>query len=243
MLSIALAKRLRRLPAEMQNLNPLKVLDILSCTDLEVVTTTLPKARELRHVYTVMPLRLKLPSSVSRFYEQIVTLSLRKARLEHVPEDICWMFPLLKTLDLSGNVFRNIPVSIKEFSKLLSLRLCHCKNLRVLPQLPQSLQLLNAHGCSSLISIPLDFFQNSRYYTFSNCFDLSPYMVTYVFLQAQATVEEHMRPQRQQQLEKFLAVRLCLPSPRSRNSKYNRLHPYLEPGSTIYLHPCSFYFP
>ncbi|WZZ75682.1 hypothetical protein YC2023_087052 [Brassica napus] len=202
--------------------------------DLEVVTTTLPKVRELRHVYTVMPLRLKLPSSVSRFYEQIVTLSLHKARLEHIPEDICLM-SLLKKLDLSGNCFRNIPVSIKEFSKLLSLRLCHCKNLRVLPQLPQSLQLLNAHGCSSLISIPLDFFQNSRYYTFSNCFDLSPYMVTYVFLQAQATVEEHMRPQRQQQLEKLLAVRLCLPSPRSRNSKYNRLHPYLEPGSSVII--------
>ncbi|KAH0853333.1 hypothetical protein HID58_093294, partial [Brassica napus] len=233
-LDLKSCKRLRRLPAEMQNLNPLKVLDILSCTDLEVVTTTLPKARELRHVYTVMPLRLKLPSSASRFYEQIVTLSLHKARLEHIPEDICLM-SLLKRLDLSGNCFRNIPVSIKEFSKLLSLRLCHCKNLRVLPQLPQSLQLLNAHGCSSLISIPLDFFQNSRYYTFSNCFDLSPYMVTYVFLQAQATVEEHMRPQRQQQLEKFLAVRLCLPSPRSRNSKYNRLHPYLEPGSSVII--------
>ncbi|XP_013598933.1 PREDICTED: disease resistance protein RRS1 isoform X1 [Brassica oleracea var. oleracea] len=233
-LDLKSCKRLRRLPAEMQNLNPLKVLDILSCTDLEVVTTTLPKARELRHVYTVMPLRLKLPSSVSRFCEQIVTLSLHKARLEHIPEDICLM-SLLKRLDLSGNCFRNIPVSIKEFSKLLSLRLCHCKNLRVLPQLPQSLQLLNAHGCSSLISIPLDFFQNSRYYTFSNCFDLSPYMVTYVFLQAQATVEEHMRPQRQQQLEKFLAVRLCLPSPRSRNSKYNRLHPYLEPGSSVII--------
>ncbi|KAH0853428.1 hypothetical protein HID58_093203 [Brassica napus] len=233
-LDLKSCKRLRPLPVEMQNLNPLKVLDILSCTDLEVVTTTLPKVRELRHVYTVMPLRLKLPSSVSRFYEQIVTLSLHKARLEHIPEDICLM-SLLKKLDLSGNCFRNIPVSIKEFSKLLSLRLCHCKNLRVLPQLPQSLQLLNAHGCSSLISIPLDFFQNSRYYTFSNCFDLSPYMVTYVFLQAQATVEEHMRPQRQQQLEKLLAVRLCLPSPRSRNSKYNRLHPYLEPGSSVII--------
>ncbi|XP_018480581.1 probable disease resistance protein At4g19520 [Raphanus sativus] len=225
-------KRLRRLPVEMLNLNPLKVLDLLNCTELEVVTTTLPKVRELRQAHKLTPLRSKLPSSVSRFYQQIVTLSLHKARLEHIPEDICLM-SLLKALDLSGNCFRNIPESIKEFTKLLSLRLCHCKNLRVLPELPQSLQLLNAHGCSSLISIPLDFFQSSSYYTFSNCFHLSPYMVSYVLAEAQATVEEqHMvGPQRQQKLEKVLAVRLCLPC---RDSKY-RLHPYLQPGSSVML--------
>ncbi|CAH8354206.1 unnamed protein product [Eruca vesicaria subsp. sativa] len=235
--------RLRHLPVEMQNMNPLKVLDLLNCTDLELITTSLPKVRELRQGCTVMPLRSKMPSSRSRFYEQIVTLFLQKTRLQHIPEDICLM-SLLKTLDLSGNCFRNIPVSIKEFSKLLSLRLCNCKSLRVLPQLPQSLQLLNAHGCSSLISIPLDFFENSRYYTFSNCFGLSPYMVSYVLAKAQATVEEHMGPQqRQQKLEKVLAVRMCLPSPRSQNSKY-RLHPYLQPGSSVMirlqsLHPYS----
>ncbi|KAG2238464.1 hypothetical protein Bca52824_092306 [Brassica carinata] len=228
--------RLRHLPVEMQNLNPLKVLDILNCTDLELVTTSLPKIIELRQGCTFKPLRPKLPSSVSRFYEQIVTLSLRKARLEHVPEDICWMFPLLKTLDLSGNVFRNIPVSIKEFSKLLSLRLCHCKNLRSLPELPKSLQLLNAHGCLSLTSTPLDFFESPRYNTFSNCFDLSPLMVSYVLAEAQATVEEHIEAQRQQKLEKVMDVRLCLPSPRSRNSKL-----YLQPGSSamVRIHPYS----
>ncbi|KAG2261021.1 hypothetical protein Bca52824_068100 [Brassica carinata] len=213
---------IRELPSSIGDLAELDTLDLKNCNRLRHLPVEMQNLNPL-----------KVLDLLSCTDLEIVTLSLHKARLEHIPEDICLM-SLLKKLDLSGNFFRNIPVRIKEFSKLLSLKLCHCKNLRVLPQLPQSLQLLNAHGCSSLISIPLDFFQNSRYYTFSNCFGLSPYMVSYVLAQAQATIEEHMGPQRQQKLEKVLAVRLCLPSPRSRNSMY-RLHPYLKPGSSVMI--------
>ncbi|KAG7616607.1 Toll/interleukin-1 receptor homology (TIR) domain [Arabidopsis thaliana x Arabidopsis arenosa] len=222
--------RLRHLPMEMHNLNPLKVLDLSNCSELEVFTSSLPKVRELRPAPTVMLLRSKLPFCFFIFYEHRVTLSLYKARLQYIPEEIRWM-PSLKTLDLSRNGFTEVPVSIKDFSKLLSLRLRYCENLRSLPQLPRSLQLLNAHGCSSLQLITPDFKQLPRYYTFSNCFGLPSHMVSEVLANAPAIVECR-KPQ--QGLENALACSFCLPSPTSRDSKL-----YLQPGSStmIILNP------
>ncbi|ESQ55420.1 hypothetical protein EUTSA_v10026756mg, partial [Eutrema salsugineum] len=220
-------KRLRHLPMEMQDLLPLNVLDLSNCSELELIPGSLPKTRDLRISLTAMPLQAKLPYSFSRFYAHIVTLSLSKAGLKYIPEEIRWM-PSLKTLDLSGNGFRNVPISIKELSKLVILRLRYCKNLIDLPLLPRSLQVLNAHGCSSLRSTSLEFKQLPRYYTFSNCFFLPPCKV---FTQALDNIIEYMAArQRQQNLENALAFSLCLRSPRSRISKLN-----LQTGSSVMI--------
>ncbi|CAA7021988.1 unnamed protein product [Microthlaspi erraticum] len=128
--------------------------------------------------FLATPYQSMLPSSlfssfVSRMYA-MVSLCLSNTYLLdiHIPQEICY-FPSLKSLDLSGNGFSKLPQSMKQLCKLESLTLTHCKNLKSLPELPQSLDLLNAHGCVSLKSIHMSFEQFPRHCTFSNCFNLS----------------------------------------------------------------------
>lgn len=121
------------------------------------------------------PYRSTLQSSLVFHMYAMVSLFLSKANLLdiHIPQEIC-NFSSLKALDLSENDFGKLPESIKQFRNLESLILCHCENLESLPELPQSLELLNAHGCVSLKNIQRSFQKFPRYCTFSNCFGISP---------------------------------------------------------------------
>ncbi|XP_024024862.1 disease resistance-like protein DSC1 isoform X1 [Morus notabilis] len=56
-------------------------------------------------------------------------------------------------MNLSGNPFENIPSSIRQLHRLDTLNNENCKKLRSLPQLPSSIRLLNASGCTSLETI------------------------------------------------------------------------------------------
>jgi len=49
--------------------------------------------------------------------------------------------------------------------------------IRELPQLPNSLEFLNAHGCKHLKSINLDFEQLPRHFIFSNCYRFSSQVI------------------------------------------------------------------
>lgn len=126
--------------------------------------------------FLASPYRSKLPSSflsslVSSMYA-LVSLLLSNANLLDIPQEICH-FPSLKTLDLSGNDFSKLPKSMKQLCKLESLILCRCKKLKSLPELPQCLETLNAHGCVSLKNVHRSFEQFPRHCTFSNCFNIS----------------------------------------------------------------------
>ncbi|MED6219284.1 hypothetical protein PIB30_034402 [Stylosanthes scabra] len=57
---------------------------------------------------------------------------------------------LLTKLDLSGNKFKRVPISIHRLPKLRQLRLHNCSELEVLPDLPSSLRVLQASRCDSL---------------------------------------------------------------------------------------------
>ena len=54
-------------------------------------------------------------------------------------------------LDLKGSYFSSIPAGISRLSNLRVLNVSHCKNLQQIPELPSSLQFLDAH-CSNHIS-------------------------------------------------------------------------------------------
>ncbi|KAF8087542.1 hypothetical protein N665_0579s0008 [Sinapis alba] len=76
----------------------------------------------------------------------------------------------LQVLNLSGcsniKTVPGLPPSIRELY-LAGTR------IRELPEIPKSLEFLNAHDCGHLKSVRLDFKQLPRHYTFSNCFSLS----------------------------------------------------------------------
>lgn len=122
--------------------------------------------------FLASPYRSKLPSSFLSSLYALVSLLLSNANLLDIPQEICH-FPSLKTLDLSGNDFSKLPKSMKQLCKLESLILCRCKKLKSLPELPQCLETLNAHGCVSLKNVHRSFEQFPRHCTFSNCFNIS----------------------------------------------------------------------
>lgn len=189
-------KRLQHLPVDISNLKSLVTLKISDPSGMsirEVSTSIIKNATSeiglsnlnnllltfndnADHRRRYLP-RPRLQSSslhdlVPRFYA-LVSLSLCNASLMRIPEEICFL-PSVTVLDLGRNGFSEIPESIKQLSKLHSLRLRHCRNLISLPELPQSLKLLNLHGCVSLESVSWGFEQFPSHYNFSNCFNKSP---------------------------------------------------------------------
>lgn len=132
-------------------------------------------------------------SSSSPDVDKLICLELKGCyRLESLPN----MFNLefLKVLDLSGcsklETIQGFPRNLKELYLVGTA-------VKEVPQLPQSLELLNAHGCVSLKSISVDSKQLPVHYTLSNCFDLSPQVVKDILVKAVANVK-HMPRQRQQ---------------------------------------------
>ncbi|CAH2051493.1 unnamed protein product [Thlaspi arvense] len=168
------------------------------------------------------PYQSKLPSSlffslVSSIYT-LVSLCLSNAYLLdiHIPQEI-GHFPSLKTLDLSRNGFSKLPESIKELCNLESFILCHCKNLKSLPVLPQSLEYLNAHGCVSLKNIQRSFEKFPRHCTFSNCFNLSSDLVKEIF---DASVA-HMAREHTQKLITAQVISFSIPAFTGLNSIFH----------------------
>ncbi|CAA0407695.1 unnamed protein product [Arabidopsis thaliana] len=134
-----------------------------------------------------------------------VSLCLSDACLVDIPKEICGL-PSVNILDLGGNGFSTIHESINLLPKLESLRLRHCKNLKSLSELPQSLVHLNVHGCVSMKSIPWSF--ERLHCTFSNCFNLSPEVFRRFLARARAIVKTMNREQHQK-LITVTAISIC----------------------------------
>ncbi|CBI39259.3 unnamed protein product, partial [Vitis vinifera] len=68
-----------------------------------------------------------------------------------------WQLSSLEKLSLDRNHFSSLPAGISQLSNLKGLKLSHCKNLLQIPELPSSVQFLDAHwsdGISSRPSVP-----------------------------------------------------------------------------------------
>nr|ACP30632.1 disease resistance protein [Brassica rapa subsp. pekinensis] len=135
---------------------------------------------------------------------------------------------LLQVLDLSGCSNLN---DIQGFPRNLEELYLAGTAIKEFPQLPLSLEILNAHGCVSLISIPIGFEQLPRYYTFSNCFGLSEKVVNIFVKNALTNVERLAREYHQQQkLNKSLAFSFIGPSPAGENLTFD-----MQPGSSVII--------
>ncbi|CAN6977021.1 unnamed protein product [Brassica rapa subsp. trilocularis] len=219
-------KRLRRLPMEISNLKSLVTLKLPRLFTVETGMSNLISAfnENVCQRQDYLPQPRLLPSSrllhglVPRFYA-LVSLSLCNASLIHIPEEICSL-PIVMVLDLSRNGFRKIPESIKQLSKLHSLRLRHCRNLMSLPELPQSLKLLNVHGCVSLESVSWASEQFPSHYTFNNCFNKSPEVARKRVAKGLAKVAS-IGKEHEQELIKALAFSICAPADADQTSSYN----------------------
>ncbi|XP_009115842.1 probable disease resistance protein At4g19520 [Brassica rapa] len=219
-------KRLRRLPMEISNLKSLVTLKLPRLFTVETGMSNLISAfnENVCQRQDYLPQPRLLPSSrllhglVPRLYA-LVSLSLCNASLMHIPEEICSL-PTVMVLDLSRNGFRKIPESIKQLCKLHSLRLRHCRNLRSLPELPQSLKILNVHGCVSLESVSWASEQFPSHYTFNNCFNKSREVARKRVAKGLAKVAS-IGKEHEQELIKALAFSICAPADANQTSSYN----------------------
>lgn len=187
-------KGLIRLPSSICELKSLKVLILQGCSKLDELPESLGNMTGLEKLklggianrqlpYSklwdlLLPswlLPRKNPNLMAFMPSLSVLCSLRTLDLSYcnlkegaLPDDLS-CFPLLQTLNLSGNDFVSIPTSINRLSKLEDLWFVNCKRLQSLPSLPSSILYLSTDGCSSLgTSLPNTI---SRHYKLENlCF-------------------------------------------------------------------------
>ena len=118
-----------RLPKNFGPLKNLKVLSLHGCYNCE-----------------------ELPSLSGLCSLHELELSQCFLRNDAIPIDF-WCLSSLQKLNLSGNNFNVIPEGITQLSKLRVLHLGHCYMLQEMPQLPSSIQEVDANSCMSLRSL------------------------------------------------------------------------------------------
>ena len=94
-----------------------------------------------------------LPASLLSGLSSLNWLDLDKCGLMAIPQEIGCLSSL-EWLHLSGNNFESLPASSKQLSRLRELFLSDCNMLQSLPELPPSLELLDASNCQRLESLP-----------------------------------------------------------------------------------------
>ena len=159
-------------PPSISLLTNLRELSLVGCKGGE------SKSRNLVFSFHLSPtIGLQLPSFLG--LHSLKVLSLRGCNLPEgvLPHDLGYL-PSLERLDLSRNNFITMPASLNRLSRLRSLRIEYCKCLQSLPELPSSIESLNAHSCKSLETFSCS---SSAYtskllgdvrFNFSNCFRL-----------------------------------------------------------------------
>ncbi|EXC10452.1 TMV resistance protein N [Morus notabilis] len=148
--------RIRELPSSIGNLVALEVLELEGCENLE----SLP-----RNIYSLSKLEILIASDCAKLkalpgpgqfvhFPSLSQLNLNNCSVLEVPDDQLFIFSTLECLDLSGNEnIEGIPSSIKQLSRLKHLYISNCKNLRSLPEIPLSLETVDAYGCTSLKTV------------------------------------------------------------------------------------------
>ena len=96
---------------------------------------------------------LQSPSGFSTF-RYCTNLSLGDNKLKEVaiPNGICSLISL-KKLDLSRNNFLSIPAGISELTNIKDLQLGQRDIVTEIPELPPSVQDIDAHNCAALLSV------------------------------------------------------------------------------------------
>ena len=176
-LNLALCKNLESLPEALGNLKCLKTLNVLGCSKLERLPESLRDLESLEKLcasdesLTSPQLHSSLTGLCSlKIFDAHGTCltqgaisndigslySLEELDLSYcnlteggILEDICYLYSL-RVLDLSGNHCLRVTDAISQLSKLRVLGLRHFMNLVEIPELPQSLRVLDAHDCINM---------------------------------------------------------------------------------------------
>ncbi|KAL1074998.1 hypothetical protein V6Z11_D11G328300, partial [Gossypium hirsutum] len=178
---------LKELPSSIANLIGLKYLG-LNKTALKELPSSIGNLiglqdLTLQNFYLTGCSRLEIFPEVMDTMEWLKDLDLSGTALKELPSSIDNLI-VLTHLDLSESNLENLPTTIKQF-QLHELILRNCKRLKSLPELPPSLEHLDAHDCTSLEDISsIKKPYRSLVLDFSNCFKLGEKVLIIVIKQA-----------------------------------------------------------
>ncbi|CAF1780934.1 BnaCnng41130D [Brassica napus] len=145
-------------------------------------------------------------SSCTRGFGKLVHLNMKDcSKLECLPDMVS--LESLQVLLLSGCSRLG---KIKTFPRNMRKLYIGGTAVREVPQLPQTLEFLNAHGCKCLESIDFDFEQLPRHYIFSDCYSLSSQLIA-KFLEKGLTRVANLARAKQQELNEAPEVSMCIP--------------------------------
>ncbi|TYG47750.1 hypothetical protein ES288_D11G365800v1 [Gossypium darwinii] len=156
----------------------IKTLELSGCYRVENFSENLQQAKlrpNLSSLFKVIQGRRTTPMApilpLLSGLSSLRRLSLRDCNLceGDIPRDISGLSSL-KHLDLGGNNFISIPISLTRLSELQFLRLSYCKMLKSLPEIPTRLGQVSLDGCSSLEVCNL---VDSAAFRAINCFKLA----------------------------------------------------------------------
>ncbi|XP_074274472.1 disease resistance protein RUN1-like [Silene latifolia] len=144
-----------------ETIGSLRSLHILMMEDTAV--TFLPESFGMLESLMVLKMKKSVQDILNGFDNVLPTSFYKLSRLEEFDASGCQisgqinddfvMLSKLEVLDLGFNSFHSLPSTLEGLCFLKNLSLCHCVNLRSLPPLPSTLELLVCADCYSLESI------------------------------------------------------------------------------------------
>ncbi|KAJ1407117.1 Leucine-rich repeat [Sesbania bispinosa] len=188
-IDLRLCLRLTSVHPSVFSLNKLSKLDLGGCISLTSLRSK-THLNSLRYLSLAGCISLKKFSVISK---NMIKLNLALTGIKKLPPSIGLQSKLEKLL-LAYTYIQHLPESIKHLSKLRHLDLRHCRELRSLPELPSSLETLDASGCVSLetITFPSTFTEqlkeNKKRVAFWNCLKLDQHSVKAIGLNAQTNM-------------------------------------------------------
>ncbi|KAM3012895.1 hypothetical protein FF2_025824 [Malus domestica] len=146
-------EKLSSLPRDFYKLKSVETLLLNDCLEFKELHEDLCEMKSLRILEADDTAIRQIPSSTVRL-KNLTLLSLAGVKLAHdaIPQDLGSLISL-QVLDLRGNDFHILP-SLSGLTKLETLRLTGCFNLRTIPDLPTNLKFLYADDCPALEKLP-----------------------------------------------------------------------------------------
>ncbi|AEE77018.2 disease resistance protein (TIR-NBS-LRR class) family protein [Arabidopsis thaliana] len=163
-LSLARCQKLEALPSNI-NLKSLERLDLTDCSQFK----SFPEiSTNIECLYLDGTAVEEVPSSI-KSWSRLTVLHMsyfeKLKEFSHVLDIITWLE--------FGEDIQEVAPWIKEISRLHGLRLYKCRKLLSLPQLPESLSIINAEGCESLETLDCSYNNPLSLLNFAKCFKLN----------------------------------------------------------------------
>ncbi|XP_057733529.1 disease resistance protein RPV1-like [Arachis stenosperma] len=176
--------RLTRVHPSVFSLNKLETLDLSWCSQLARLETN-AHLKSLRYLSLYHCKRLNKFSVIS---ENMTELDLRHTSIRELPSSFGCQSKLEK-LHLANSEVKKMPESMKLLTSLKYLDISDCKNLQTLPELPLSIETLDADNCTSLKAVLFpnaseQLKENKKKAVFWNCLKLENQFLNAVVLNA-----------------------------------------------------------